>query len=309
MQIAPGRLWTHRLFAIVLLPLFTVVPLAHSQQEHQPQVPAATSAHPEAHDADPAANPARPTVANPASLTPPGYLQFEQGFLQANATPGGGPDSQFSLVQTMKLALNHRVMPFLSSQPYSRSSTAGLVSNDPGDLDLGVQVVLLDNDESHSYLPTFAVSFIQRVRSGTSADLDVGSYSRSALLLASGDLPLGLHYDVNALFNEQPGTGYDRTSLATHDVNRAQYGQTVSVTHNLTSKFALTGEVWRFSQPFDQGNAIGNLDALGYTVRKTLVLDAGFSKGLTGTSTRFETFAGFTYLLPYRLFGRKEGTH
>jgi hypothetical protein len=32
------------------------------------------------------------------------------------------------------------------------------------------------------------------------------------------------------------------------------------------------------------------------------VLDAGFNRGLTGTSTRWEIFAGFTYLLPGRLW-------
>jgi hypothetical protein len=34
------------------------------------------------------------------------------------------------------------------------------------------------------------------------------------------------------------------------------------------------------------------------------VFDAGFNRGLTTTSTRWEAFVGFTYLLPRRLFGR-----
>ena len=46
---------------------------------------------------------------------------------------------------------------------------------------------------------------------------------------------------------------------------------------------------------------MGNLWALGYAARKRLVFDAGFNRGLTGTSTRWEAFAGFTYLLPHRL--------
>jgi hypothetical protein len=32
------------------------------------------------------------------------------------------------------------------------------------------------------------------------------------------------------------------------------------------------------------------------------VFDAGFDKGLTGTSTQWEGFVGFTYLLPRRLW-------
>jgi hypothetical protein len=47
---------------------------------------------------------------------------------------------------------------------------------------------------------------------------------------------------------------------------------------------------------------MGNLWAVSYAARKTLVLDAGFNYGLTDTSTRWEAFVGFTYLLPHRLF-------
>src|SRR5450432_3559397 len=35
----------------------------------------------------PAANPARPTISNPATLTPVGYLQFETGVLGAADSP------------------------------------------------------------------------------------------------------------------------------------------------------------------------------------------------------------------------------
>jgi len=80
-----------------------------------------------------------------------------------------------------------------------------------------------------------------------------------------------MHYDANAVFNEQKeGT-----------VHRAQFGP--------------------FTQPFLRAHAIGNLWALSYAARKTLVFDAGFNKGLTGTATRWAGFVGFTYLLPRRL--------
>jgi hypothetical protein len=38
-----------------------------------------------------------------------------------------------------------------------------------------------------------------------------------------------------------------------------------------------------------------------YNEKKNLVFDAGFNRGLTATSTRWEIVAGFTYLLPERL--------
>jgi hypothetical protein len=61
------------------------------------------------------------------------------------------------------------------------------------------------------------------------------------------------------------------------------------------------GEIWHFSQPFLQSNAVGTLWALSYSARKNLVLDGGFNRGLTSTSTQWEVFVGFTYLLPYKI--------
>jgi hypothetical protein len=104
----------------------------------------------------------------------------------------------------------------------------------------------------------------------------------------------GFHYDANAFLTE----------LVQEPVRRAQFGQTLSISHPLAGKFTVSGEMWHFTQPFVRGHAVGNLWAVSYTARKTLVLDAGFNRGLTGTSTRWEAFVGFTYLFPHRLFGR-----
>ena len=111
---------------------------------------------------------------------------------------------------------------------------------------------------------------------------------------ASADVK-GFHYDANATFNE----------VLEGPAHRMQFGQTLSISHPLGKGFDLSGEIWRFSQPFLQSNAIGNLWAVTYAARKTLVFDAGFDKGLTGTSTHWEAFAGLTYLLPHRLWWKK----
>jgi hypothetical protein len=42
--------------------------------------------------------------------------------------------------------------------------------------------------------------------------------------------------------------------------------------------------------------------ALSYAARPNLVFDAGFNHGFSATSTRWEAFFGFTYLLPHRLW-------
>ena len=89
--------------------------------------------------------------------------------------------------------------------------------------------------------------------------------------------------------------------LTEGSVRRGQLGQSLTISHSLTHKFTLSGEPWHFTQPFLRGNAAGNLWAVSYAPRKTLVLDVGFDRGLTDTSTRREAFVGFTYLLPHRL--------
>lgn len=265
-------------------------------------------AGPQPTDEVPSANPARPTVTNPAHIPPPGYLQFEQGVVQAANSPGQPRvEQQFSIVQTTKLALNHYLMIQAADQPFARTSFApGAPSNDTGDLLLGAQVLFTDEDEGHSRKPTLALGYNHRVRSGTSADLDTGSFSDSALALASGSL-FGLHYDTNAIFNEQHGQ-----NAGGADVRRAQFGQSLSLSRQLTPNFSLTGELWHFTQPFvhtsrsgsavARANAVGLLFAAGYNLRPNLVFDAGIDRGLTSTSTAWEGLAGFTYLLPHRLW-------
>lgn len=247
----------------------------------------------------PAADPARPTVTNPAHIPPPGYLQFEQGFLQANDSQS--LDHQSSIVQATKLSLNHYLMIQVLDQPYAHTvQPPG--SNDTGDLILGAQVLFNDIVEGHGPRPTIALQYDGRVRNGTSPNLDVGGYSQGLTLLASGT-NLGIHYDANLIVNEQvAGPGH----------HRAQYGQTVALTRQLTPPFGVTGELWHFTQPtifvtrenlpVGRANAVGLLFAATYNLRPNLVLDCGFEHGMTSSSTAWQGFAGLTYLLPHRLW-------
>jgi hypothetical protein len=246
----------------------------------------------------PQANPGRPTVTNPATIPPVGYLQFEQGFIQADDSPG--LTSQFSLNQTTKLAVASRLMVQFLSQPFASTQAAGVHSRDAGDLQLGAQVILLPRTGP---IPTVALGYIGRVRSGTAPDLDVGSFSQSALVLFSGDVGK-FHYDSNFIVSERESG----------PIRRAQYGQTLSVTHPIFNpNLTLTGELWHFTQPFVPpspassagGNAVATLWAVAWSARPNLVLDVAVDRGLTSTSTQWEGFAGFTYLLPKRLWGKR----
>ena len=236
----------------------------------------------------PQANPGRPTVSTPATLTPVGYLQFETGMLSAWQSPE--VSSQTSMSEVIKFSPSRWIEFLAASQPVAYSAANGATGTAPGDTLLGAQAVL---HHGEGVVPTVSASYFHRVYSGTAPNLDIGSALNSALLLISADVH-GFHYDTNFIFNEQDNP----------PIRRAQYGQTLSVSHALPRKFGISGEIWRFTQPFLHSNAVGNLWAVNYNVNRNLVLDGGFDHGLTSTSTHWEVFTGFTYLLPHRIFGQ-----
>lgn len=233
----------------------------------------------------PVANPGRPTVSTPATLTPVGYLQFESGALGATDSPG--LDSQVSFNEVIKYSPLRWLQLLVSAQPFAHTRDSGQTANDAGDVDLGLQVVAHHGEGAN---PTVAFSYFGRVYEGAAPDLDIASFKNSAFLLISGDVK-GFHYDTNYIFNE----------LTDARVRRAAFGQTLSVSHALHGNFGITGELWHFTQPFLRGNAVANLWALNYNASKTLVFDCGLQHGLTHTSTQWEAFAGFTYLLPHKI--------
>jgi hypothetical protein len=235
---------------------------------------------------EPEANPGRPTVSTPATLTPVGYLQFETGGLWADHS--GEFSERTALNEVIKLSVLPRLELLTAAEPVVHYRAQEIAANGVADVFLGAQVVLSPGEGAR---PTVAVSYFHRAYDGGAPELDVGSPTNSFLLLASADV-WGFHYDANVFLNE----------LDQGNVRRAQSGQSLSISHPLKGKFTLSGEIWHFTQPFLRGNAVGNLWAVSYAARKTLVFDAGFNRGLTDTSTRWEAFVGFTYLLPHRLW-------
>jgi hypothetical protein len=257
----------------------------------------------------PQANPARPTITNPAHLPPTGYLQTEQGFNRAGASPSG-TQSQLALSQTTKIALTTRVQVEFLSEPYTYSTVSeqsGLgiyKTSDTGDLLLGVQAIAF---KAVGKIPTIAFGYIRRVRAGTAPDLDLGGYVQSIAVLLGGDIGAGFHYDSNFLFNEQNAD----------NVRRVQFGQTLAISHPLFSKATsqrLSGvlELYHFTQPLvvqstadrpmSHANAVDLLFAATYSLRPNIVADTAFTRGLTSTSTDWQYTLGITYLLPHRLW-------
>jgi hypothetical protein len=255
----------------------------------------------------PKANPGRPTFTNPATLPPVGYLQFEQGAVQANTSPGLG--HQFSISQVTKLAVQPRLMLEFISQPFASTAAADGPTRDTGDLAVAIQGIFI---QGHTHGPTVALNYQHVIRSGSAPNLDIGSSSQATILLISGDLG-ETHYDTNFIASEQTN---DRP---TGTLRRAQFGQTACVSHAILSRLAgdrlgLSGELWHFTQPLPttdihsrpvaRANAVGVLLSLAYATAPNLVLDVAVNRGLTSTSTQWQAIAGFTYLLPHRLWSQ-----
>jgi hypothetical protein len=233
----------------------------------------------------PEANPGRPTVSTPATLTPVGYLQFENGTLYGEESQEF--DTRFSIVQVTKLTVLPRLQVIAQSEPLVASRDGTVRGHRPGEVFLGLQGVVLPGK---GHRPTISASYIRRLYESPAPELDLGTFRQGAIILLSDDF-FGFHFDVNGLVNEQ----------AQVHPRRAQFAQTLSVSHPL-GKATISGEIWHFAQPLTGGNAVGNLWAASYPVKKYLVVDAGFQHGLTSTSTQWEGFLGFTYLLPHRLW-------
>jgi len=243
------------------------------------------SAQSESPDA-PEANPGRPTVSTPATLTPVGYLQFETGFTPAFDSPEFS--SRYSLNEVIKLAVVPRLQVIVASDPIVHFTSEGSTGNRVGDIFLGAQGVFYHGE---GVKPTLAVSYSHKLYDGGAPEFDYGSPTNSLIFLASADVK-GLHYDANVFFTE----------LVQGPVRRSQFGQSLTISHAFLHRFTLSGEIWHFTQPFLQSNTVGNLWAVSYSARTNLVFDVGFNHGFTSTSTSWEAFFGVTYLLPHRLW-------
>jgi hypothetical protein len=245
--------------------------------------------------ATPEANPARPTVSTPATLTPAGYLQFENGALYAANSPEFS--RRLGINQVTKLSVDSRVEFLALSEPFTHSTGAAVSGNRPGEVFAGVQAMILPGNTDKR--PTISAQYLRRLYASPAPELDLGTFVQSAAILLSEDLG-GFHVDMNGLLMEQQD---DTTKL-----RRAQFAQTLSISHPI-GRFTVSGEVWHFAQPLTQGYAVGNLWAASYPVRKNLVIDTGFDHGFTSTSTHWEGFAGVTYLLPHRLWRQRNSVY
>lgn len=72
----------------------------------------------------PEANPARPTVSTPATLTLAGYLQFENGVLHAASSPEFS--TRLGINQVTKLSVDTRLQYLVLGEPFTHSTGAAV---------------------------------------------------------------------------------------------------------------------------------------------------------------------------------------
>lgn len=268
--------------ASVLMVLAVLLPVMLAAQESASPPDSGTSTN------LPAANPGRPTVSTPATLTPVGYLQLETGVLGAEKS--GEFSNRTGIEAVLKLAINNRIELIVQTEPMVLADLGPTGDHEPGEVFAGIQAMILKGE---GLRPTLSVSYFRRLYGSPAPELDIGTNRQSALFLASFDIH-GFHVDTNAIVTEQIS---DKAAI-----HRGQFGQTLSISHPLVGHLGMSGELWHFSQPLTRSNAVGVLLAPSYAVSRTLVLDAGINRGVTGTSTRWEGFVGLTFLLPKRLW-------
>ncbi len=88
----------------------------------------------------PTANPARPTVTNPATLPPVGYLQLEQGYVGSLGSPE--TPSQYGATFVAKETVYPRLMAEVQVQPWARSRQSDGAATASGDVLVGGQAVI-----------------------------------------------------------------------------------------------------------------------------------------------------------------------
>ena len=284
------NLWKEFLLAITELRRFstlllTAVVMLFAFAAHGQESPAPSAADPANESIQ--ANPGRPTVSTPATLTPPGYLQLETGVLGAEKS--GEFSNRTAIEAVLKLALTQRLELIAVTEPGVISDLGAKGDAEPGEVFAGVQALVHRGE--HAW-PTISVSYFRRLYASPAPELDIGTNRQSALFLVSFDVHR-FHFDTNGIVTEQ---------ISNTGRRRAQVGQTLSVSHPLASHLTLSSEIWHFSQPLSRSNAVGLLLAPSYAVNRFLVIDGGVNRGLTKSSTRWGVFMGITYLFPKRLW-------
>jgi hypothetical protein len=231
-----------------------------------------------------AANPNRPTVANPADITQYGVLELEYGvdhtWLEGNIhqTSLGGL-LKFGLL--CDLELRWTMGSFLS-----QADSTGTHSTF-GDNWLGTQVRVYRQTRR---VPSLAFGYALKIPSASTDDgLGSGRVDHSFGFLGSKDIA-HIHFDFNAThyWIGRAGTsGFDQNDQLNLAFSRPIHGGLA-----FTGEFYGDTELNQITPGF-----VSSLWALTYAINPRLVIDGGFEGGLTSGGPHRHIFTGLTYAI------------
>ena len=229
-----------------------------------------------------AANPNRPTVANPADITQYGVLEVEYGW--DHIWPAKGV-RQTSVGGLLKFGLLCDVELRWNSTPFLSQTDASGAHRSFGDTWLGSQVRLYRQTQ---HAPTISFSYAVKIPSASTENgLGTGRVDHAFTFLASKDIAQ-FHFDFNAtefLVGRPQSSGLDRNQQVNLAFSRPIHGG-----------LQFTGEFYGDTRLNRQtAGFASSLWALTYTVFPRLVIDGGFEAGLTSGGPHRHAFVGATY--------------
>lgn len=233
-----------------------------------------------AQNTEPAVTPYRPTVANPAELPEPGWLELEVGWQRQQ---GGSDSRRDSLPLTAKLAFSENWGVLLGTElGLRRTDTDGNQYAGAGDTTLIVKHLLGGHPDK-----------------GGSWGLEAGFKSPTAPdTLGSGktDYLLTLIYSVDGLGNRlDVNLGATQLGATAPGQDKMQYGWAASLSRPLNDQWGVFGEV---SGTRNVGSENTQQYMLGgtYNLNKRTVLDFGMARGLTAATPEWSAFFGVSVL-------------
>ncbi len=229
-----------------------------------------------------AANPNRPTVANPADVTQYGVLELEYGWDRVWPQAGVRQTSTGGLLKFGMLCdieLRWNTTTFLSQVDASGTHRTF------GDNWLGPQVRFY---RQSPHVPALAFSYAVKIPSASTTDgLGSGRVDHALTLLASKDIRR-VHLDFNVtefLVGRSGAPGSDSNQQ-----------MNLSFSTGIHGPLQFTGEIYGDSRlNRTTPGFVSSLWALSYTVTPRLVLDGGFEAGLTSGGPQRHLFFGATY--------------
>jgi hypothetical protein len=225
--------------------------------------------------------PARPTVSNPAEFQRPGVLQLELGYNANFHAPDVNTEQDMPLA--LRFAVSRRLLLEFDGDSPSSQTVDGLRTTGMGDTQLGVQVVLQHENESH---PGVSLAYYLKLPSASSAKgLGSGRVDHDFIALVSKKIG-GATVDFNAsclLAGRATGGGHGASGQGA-----------LAASHDLTRRVGIQAEISGSSRNDAQPGLMSVLGAVTYQLNRRFVLDSGVRFGLSHDAARCGLFAGIT---------------